>query len=244
MDEMMHVDELVEKLCAYCDAYELDVDEEATRRCVEHFMLVVETNKVMNLTRITNEHDGLVLHILDSLLLLPEVRSTPYGTLLDIGTGAGYPGIPLTLATGRPSVLIDSVAKKVKAVAGFIDELQITDADVSSERVETYAREHRASCTCVVARAVAALPVLIEYASPLLAQGGSLVVTKGVPSDEEVSSGLHTASLCGFEFGSVRHVTLPDGLGDRTILRFDKLHDAKLGLPRKVGVAKKHPLGA
>lgn len=244
MDEMVHVDELLAELRSYCDAYELDVDRELARRCVEHFLLVVETNKTMNLTRITNEHDGLILHILDSLLLLPEVRSTPYGTLLDIGTGAGYPGIPLSLATGRPSVLIDSVAKKVKAVAGFIDELQIADAQVSSERVETYAREHRASCTCVVARAVAGLPVLIEYASPLLAQGGSLVVTKGVPSDEEISAGLHAASLCGFEFGTVRHLTLPDDLGERTILRFDKLHEAKLGLPRKVGVAKKHPLGA
>lgn len=244
MDEMMYVDELVDQLCSYCDAYELDVDRELARRCIEHFLLVVETNKTINLTRITNDHDGLILHILDSLLLLPEVRSTPYGMLLDIGTGAGYPGIPLTLATGRPAVLIDSVAKKVKAVAGFIDELQITDAGVSFERVETYAREHRGSCTCVVARAVAALSVLIEYASPLLVQGGSLVVTKGVPSDEEISTGLHAASLCGFEFGTVRRVALPDNLGERTVLRFDKLHEAKLGLPRKVGVAKKHPLGA
>ena len=237
------LDELAKELIAYCNEYHLEVSSDVAHRCVEHFFMVVEVNQTMNLTRITDEHSGLILHILDSLLLLPFVNNAPEGTLLDIGTGAGYHGITLLLATKRPGVLLDSVAKKIRAVDSFLQNLNITHVQTSHERVEAFARDHRASCACVVARAVAPLSVLVEYASPLLCMDGRLVVTKGVPSSEELSAGLRAAKLCGFEFEDSLHIELPDGLGERTILSFVKKNEAKLGLPRKIGVAKKQPLG-
>lgn len=237
------IDELTEELLSYCSGFHLEISRDVAKRCIEHFFMVVEVNRTMNLTRITDEHSGLILHILDSLLLLPYVNDAPEGVLLDIGTGAGYPGIPLLLATNRAGVLLDSVAKKVKAVDTFLVKLDIPCVVTSHERVEVYARDHRASCACVVARAVAPLSVLLEYAAPLLCLDGRLVVTKGVPSPEELSAGLHAAKLCGFEFEDSLHIELPDNLGERTILTFVKKREAKLGLPRKVGVAKKQPLG-
>ena len=241
--ETTQVEGLTHELLGYCRDYALTIDEGCARACVEHFLMVIEANKTMNLTRITDEHDGLVLHILDSLLLCPEVDTAPAGALLDIGTGAGYPGIPLALATDRPAVLLDSVGKKVRAVAGFAEELYLDTVTTSSERVEVYAKDNREAFACVVARAVAPLAVLIEYAAPLLERSGSLVVTKGVPAQEEVDAGLKAAQLCGFTFAASRTYELPRGLGTRTLLRFIKTNEPKLGLPRKVGVAKKQPLG-
>lgn len=241
-EETYNADALLDELEALIEDCGLAVDHEAIRGCVEHFLLVLEANRSMNLTRITDVHEGLVLHILDSLLLTPSVESTPWGTLLDMGTGAGYPGIPLALTTKRPVVLLDSVTKKINAVEMFCKKLGIEGASFSNERVEQYAKEHRESCTCVVARAMASLPVLVEYASPLLSLGGSLIVTKGMPDDQEIDSGLKAARICGFEFENSQHFSLPHGLGERTILQFKKTRTAAIGLPRKIGVAKKNPL--
>ena len=233
---------LMEELESLLDSCDVSIADDAIRGCIEHFRLVLEVNQSINLTRITDIHDGLVLHILDSLLLTPFVESTPWGTMLDMGTGAGYPGVPLALATKRPIVLLDSVTKKINAVQSFCQELEIDNASCSNERVEQYAKEHRESCTCVVARAMASLPVLIEYASPLLSIGGSLVATKGTPDPQEIDSGLKAAHICGFEFETSQHIALPGGLGERTILQIKKTKNTSLGLPRKVGVAKKNPL--
>ena len=241
-EETAHADALLCELEVLIDDCGLDIDHDAVRGCIEHFLLVLEANRTINLTRITDVHEGLVLHILDSLLLTPFVESTPWGTLLDMGTGAGYPGVPLALATKRPIVLLDSVTKKITAVESFCQKLGIDGASCSNERVEQYAKEHRESCTCVVARAMASLPVLIEYASPLLSIGGSLIATKGAPESSEIDSGLKAARICGFEFETSQRITLPRGLGERTILQFKKTKPASIGLPRKVGVAKKTPL--
>ena len=237
------VDKLAQELLSYCSQFNIDITPEVASLCIEHFFMVIEVNQTTNLTRITDEHSGLILHILDSLLLLPFVEMAPQGMLLDIGTGAGYPGIPLLLATRRPGMLLDSVTKKVAAVDQFVRELGLTEVYTSNERVEIYAKETQASCSCVVARAVAPLSVLIEYASPLLCQNGLLVVTKGAPSSEEIDAGLYAAQLCGFDFCDSHQYQLPDNLGERMILCFKKVRDSKLGLPRNVGVAKKHPLG-
>lgn len=241
-EELSNADALLNEIETLIDDCGLAIDREAVRGCVEHFLLVLEANQSINLTRITDVHEGLVLHIIDSLLLTPSVESTPWGTLLDMGTGAGYPGIPLALTTKRPVVLLDSVTKKINAVEMFCKKLGIEGASFSNERVEQYAKEHRESCTCVVARAMASLPVLLEYASPLLSYGGSLIVSKGKPDSQEIDSGLKAARICGFEFEDSQHFSLPYELGERTILQFKKTGRAKIGLPRKIGAAKKNPL--
>ena len=145
---------------------------------LDHLDLVLEKNKVMNLTRITSPEDALVLHILDSLLLEEEVAKTD-GPVLDIGTGAGYPGIPLAVMEDRPFVLMDSVGKKARAVAEFADAMGLGAVGTTRERAESYAVDHRGEFGAVVARAVAPLGVLVEYAQPLLSKGGRLVVSKG-----------------------------------------------------------------
>lgn len=230
------------RLISYCKDYSLKVSDDSLRVCIQHLDLVLEANKTTNLTRILNVDDAAVLHILDSLVLLPYIDKAPEGALLDMGTGAGFPGIPLTIASGRKAIYIDSVGKKVDAVNSFVKELGLKHAHAVHDRLEEYARSHKKQFAVVSARALAPLPVLVEYASPFLKDSGLFVITKGNPSDEELQSGLAAAKICGLTPLMTDNLDLPNGLGHREFIVFKKTRQASVSLPRANGMAKKNPL--
>ena len=225
-----------------CSAMGISVSLDSLRLCVRHLELVIDANKRMNLTRITDIHDALVLHILDSLLLGKYVDSAPEGPCLDMGTGAGFPGIPLIAVTGRSFTMIDSVGKKVDFVNSCLQILGFHDSEAQHGRLEDLAREHRNQFSCVCARALASLPVLIEYAAPFLAPNALLVITKGKPNDDEVSSGSAVAKICGLSLIQCDCYDLPYGLGHREIFVYRKTGDSRVKLPRQAGTAKRRPL--
>lgn len=235
------IDKLTDELQEIVGMYQIDVTRDQLIRCVEHLCYVEQVNRYINLTRISDMEDALVLHILDSLLFLPYLGEEP-GSFLDIGTGAGYPGIPLALCSSLTGVLLDSVGKKIRAVQAFSSELNLPSVLCVHDRVEDYARSHRDSFTYVVARAVAPISVLIEYAAPLLCKMGSLVISKGQLTQDELDIGLRTARLCGFEL--VEHDTreLPRDMGHRELLVFKKIRPSSVKLPRATGLARKQPL--
>ena len=140
-------------------------------------------------------------------------------------------------------MLIDSVGKKVRAVQEFIQELGL-QGQLSAEqiRAEDLARKQKRSFDLVVARAVAELGVLVEYASPLLRKDGLLVVSKGQLSDEELEHGLKTAEITGLKPVSHETHELPEGYGHREILTYQKKSNGRIRLPRKAGMAKHKPL--
>lgn len=235
-------EQMLDRLTSYCKEYSLKLSEDELRTCIQHLDLVLETNKTTNLTRILNVEDAAVLHILDSLVLLPYINKAPDGALLDMGTGAGFPGIPLTIVTRRKATYIDSVGKKVDAVNSFIKALRLKHAHAVHDRLEEYARSHKKQYSVVTARALAPLPVLVEYASPYLKDGGLFVITKGNPSDEELDAGMIAARICGFTTLLTDAIDLPDGLGHREFIVLKKTHPASVSLPRANGMAKKNPL--
>ena len=234
--------QMLSRLISYCEDYSLKVSNDALRSCIEHLDLVLEANKTTNLTRILNIEDAAVLHILDSLVLLPYIDIAPEGALLDMGTGAGFPGIPLTIASGRKATYIDSVGKKVDAVNSFVEALSLKYAHAVHDRLEEYARSHKKQFAVVTARALAPLPVLVEYASPFLIDSGLFVITKGNPSDVELQSGLNAATICGFTTLMIDDLDLPNGLGHREFIILKKSRPASISLPRANGMAKKNPL--
>ena len=233
---------MLEQLAAYCKDYSLKVSLDELKACIDHLDLVLEANKTTNLTRILKIDDAAVLHILDSLVLLPYINQAPEGALLDMGTGAGFPGIPLTIVTHRKATYIDSVGKKVDAVNSFVRALGLKHARGVHDRLEEYARSHKKQFSVVTARALAPLPVLVEYAAPYLKDGGLFVITKGNPSDEELDSGMSAAKNCGFSTLLTDAIDLPDGLGHREFIVLKKTHPATVTLPRANGMAKKNPL--
>lgn len=238
--------ELTDLLNACDDYSSFDLNAEDIALLVQHLDLVIEKNAVLNLTRITDEHEALILHILDSLLFIahdPKLLSAST-SLLDIGTGAGFPGIPLTIASGCRATLVDSVGKKVRAVQEFTEQLSISD------RVSClHARAEEVPDLCphrfdvVTARAVAQTNVLIEYATPCLRRNGFLIVGKGNPTGEELETANSAAQICGLKRTNMFEYELLRELGHRSILVYKKVGNPRIKLPRQNGMAKKMSLG-
>ena len=205
-----------------------------------HLELVIEANKTTNITRISTWEEGMLLHVEDSLVGLPEVMDAPAGRMADIGSGAGYPGIPLAIESGRQTLLADSVGKKTAILSSMVETLGLENVEVYTGRIEDLAREKPAAFTVVTARALAQLSILMELASPMLQEGGRLVCYKANVSDEELQHALSLQEQLGMKRVSDRTVTLGDNC--RRIICFEKTGRPKIKLPRKVGMAQKRPL--
>ncbi|WP_204792808.1 16S rRNA (guanine(527)-N(7))-methyltransferase RsmG [Olsenella profusa] len=240
----MH-DALIAQLVEELAVFGIRCKKEQAELMVRHLELLIEKNKVVNLTRITEPADAVTLHLVDSLLPLAsrEVSVSEKDRYLDLGTGGGFPGIPFGVMTGSHGTLLDSVGKKVAAVNEFIQELGMRRLVAVHDRVEDYARTHGGSQTIVLARAVAQTNALVEYATPLLSHNGLLLVQKGRPETEEIERGVRAAKICGLELVSRETFELPRGLGHREVLVFKKVRKPTIKLPRKTGLAKREPLG-
>ena len=207
-----------------------------------HLQLVIEKNREINLTRIDTLKEGMILHVEDSLVALPEVNDSIEGLLGDLGSGAGYPGIPLAIATGRNSMLVDARQKKMVAVKDIIDELGIGDqVETFSGRAELLARTHRAQFSVLTARALAKLPVLMELASPLLKKNGRLICYKAQIDDEEIQHARAVQKTTGMKMISDRRLTLEDSY-QRRIIVFERVGNPTVKLPRQEGMAQRSPL--
>jgi 16S rRNA (guanine527-N7)-methyltransferase len=204
---------------------------------------ILEANKTTNLTRITSPEAARVLHIEDSLIGLDELNKAPEGLYGDLGSGGGFPGVPLAIATGRETILVDSVKKKMNIVQGVIDSLdEVSCITTSSERIEDLARQYPEKFSVLTARALSRLNSLLELASPLLKQGGQLICYKAQLSGEELNEALALEKLLGMKLVSKREVILSDNESKRTILVFEKISHPRIALPRRVGLAQKQPL--
>lgn len=204
---------------------------------------VLFENTRVNLTAVSLPVDAARMHIVDSLAASPELSSAPEGPLLDIGSGGGFPGVPLALASGRQTTLLDSVGRKGQAVERALSRIgQSEYIRVVSARAEEHALSSPAEYGVAVARAVGPLPSLVELASPLLRPGGHLIAMKAVLTEEEVIAGDAAASLVGMCRAGLRRFTLPMGQEARSLVVYERSGAPKLQLPRRNGLAQKRPL--
>lgn len=218
--------------------------EDQTMSLMQRYLdSILEANEVTNLTRITDGEQARLLHIEDSLVGLPEVNEAPTGLYGDLGSGGGFPGVPLALATGRKTLLVDSVKKKMAIVQSALDDLSLSEQiSTSSERIEDLPLEYKEKFAVLTARALSKLVSLIELASPLLKKGGRLVCYKAQLSSEELEEALAVQDLVGMKMISQREICLSDGETTRTIVVFEKIGKSRIKLPRRIGLAQKQPL--
>ena len=207
-----------------------------------HLRMVIEENQRTNITRIDTWEDGWLLHVEDSLVGVPTVQDAPDGPLADLGSGAGFPGIPLAVMTNRPTTLVESVGKKASILRSFAQKLGLEDTiTVFSGRAEELARQEPESFAVVTARALSSLPSLLELASPLLMQHGQLVCYKSADIDEELSHALILQEKLAMHFVSRTDSTLSDGETKRSIVVFQKEGAPTVSLPRREGQAQRKP---
>jgi len=207
--------------------------------------LLLEANSRLNLTRVVEPDEVARLHLLDAVSALPIVDRLAPERAIDLGSGGGVPGLVLALA--RPSVewtLVDSVRKKADALRSFADALSLPSVRVVAERAEVLGRDtaFRESFDLVTARACAALPVLAEYALPLLRVGGSLLAWKGPISESELRDGAAASVALGGGAPSV-HPSGIAALGDRRLVVVEKAGRTPERFPRLPGRPAKAPLG-
>lgn len=209
----------------------------------KHLELVLEANKETNLTRIDSLESGMILHVEDSLSALPEIEEAPAGRYIDLGSGGGFPGIPVAVATGRKTTLLDARHKKVDLLNEFAEELGLS-GQVKAEhaRIEEFSKKHLGQYSLATARALARLSVIMELASPLLKTSGRLVCYKARIEDDELRHAKKISSQLGMKFKGKRDFLLSDKETLRCIIVFEKVSKAKIKLPRHDGFAQKKPL--
>ena len=204
--------------------------------------LLMETNKVMNLTAITDPADIAALHFLDSaaLLTLEDFRDK---TVVDVGTGAGFPGLPLKIL--EPAIhltLLDSLGKRVQFLERVCQELGLADVACIHGRAEEFAAAHRESFDLAVSRAVAALPVLCELCLPLVRPGGKFLAMKSVDSDQELESARHAIEILGGAVSGVRDYAIPGTEVRHRLILVKKVKKTPEKYPRMFAKIKKNPL--
>lgn len=204
---------------------------------------ILVANETTNLTRISSREQAMILHIEDSLVGLKEINNAPDGLYGDLGTGGGFPGVPIAIMTGRETVLVDSVQKKVKILQDIVDEMGLDKTITTyAGRIEDLGKEKPNSFSVLSARALSRLVSLLELSSPLLKKGGRLVCYKANIEDDELKEALAVEDLVGMKLISRRAVTLSDGLTHREIIVFEKFKKPGMKLPRRIGLAQRNPL--
>lgn len=206
---------------------------------------LIEGNAQMNLTALRDERDIIVKHFIDSLTCHLEGWLTGADGLLDLGTGAGFPALPLAIVFPQLQILaVDATRKKTEYVARTAARLGLSNLEVLASRAEALGRDpaHREHHQRVVMRAVAALPVLAELGLPLLQVGGLLIAQKGQVTPEELEAGRRAAAELGGELFHVKHFELPITRDPRSLVMMRKLRPTPARYPRREGVPGKQPL--
>ena len=220
----------------------LPLDGTALSRYRLYADVLSETNRVMNLTAIEGEDEIARLHFLDSAALLT-LPGFPGGRVIDVGTGAGFPGLALKIARPELSlVLLDSLDKRVGFLCGVCDRLGLADVTCVHARAEEAPAEYRAAFDCAVSRAVARLNVLCELCLPFVRVGGAFLAMKGPEHADELEEARRAIRLLGGELESENDYTIPGTEIVHSVIVIRKLAETPKNYPRRWAQIKKQPL--
>lgn len=206
---------------------------------------LIEWNSRFNLTSIREVGEIRIKHFLDSLTCLIAIRNTPMENIIDVGSGAGFPGLPLKIL--QPNIhltLIESVGKKASFLRYVTELLELDYVEVIQERAEVVAQlpKHRQVYDWALARAVANLPVLVEYLLPFVRVSGSALAMKGENAPVEVQSAERACRILGGHVRKLIPVTLPGVVEERYLVVIDKIAATPPAYPRHPGTPSKKPL--
>ena len=208
------------------------------------YKTLIEWNQKINLTTITEPKDFAIKHIIDSISLWDEEKLSNIKTVIDIGTGAGFPGIPLKICRPHLQIyLIDSLNKRVSFLKTVVDKLQFDNVFCIHSRAEDLAHktDFRENFDLVTSRAVARLNVLSEYCLPFVKLNGIFIALKGSDIKEEIEESFNAIKKLGGDLPEVVNIHLPNG-DTRNIIYVKKISKTSNNFPRKAGFPDKKPL--
>lgn len=221
----------------------INLTEEASSLFEMYYKRLVSVNEVMNLTAITEREEVYNKHFLDSLMIVKALDLSKEFTLCDVGSGAGFPSIPLAITTNNCKVtIIDALNKRINFLNDLVSELGLTNVLALHQRAEDFAKVKREYFDVVTARAVARLNVLSELCLPLTKIGGHFIAMKGQSGKEELNEAKKAIETLGGKIIDVISLELPDDAGMRDIIVIEKIKETPKKYPRAFAKIKERPL--
>ena len=205
--------------------------------------LLLEWNEKINLTAITDEDDIILKHFIDSMTILKHIDNN--SSIVDVGTGAGFPGVPVKIANPSLNVtLVDSLNKRLLFLGDVINQLNLKQIKTVHSRAEEFGQNklYREKFDVATSRAVANLSVLVEYLLPLVKIGGKCICMKGSEIEEELKNSKEAIKILGGQIETVEEFTLPERDIKRSIIIIKKIKQTPKGYPRNPGTPSKKPL--
>ncbi len=239
MDKEKFINELSKK----AEQINFKLNEEQCEKFYNYMNLLLEWNEKINLTAIVEPEEIITKHFIDSIIIAKHIKENE--KVADIGTGAGFPGIPLKIASSSLDIiLVDALNKRIKFLKEVLEKLNLQKIDAIHARVEEFARskENRESFDIVTSRAVAKLNVLAEYMLPLTKVGGKCICMKGPEIEEELKESKQAIEILGGKISKIEQFNLPGTDMKRSIVIIEKIKETPSKYPRKPGIPTKEPI--
>lgn len=221
------------------------IDENLNEQQIKGFYmymnLLKEWNEKINLTAIVDDKDIIIKHFIDSLTINKYLKNKE--NIIDVGTGAGFPGIPIKIANKELKIdLLDSLNKRINFLNEVIEKCNIDNIRTIHSRIEDFAIKNKEKYDVATSRAVAKLVVLLEYLLPVVKKDGICICMKGNNVEEEIEESKHAMELLGGRIEKVEKFVLPGTDYERTIIVVRKIKQTPKNYPRKAGIPTKKPI--
>ena len=239
----MNIDNFKELICSYGKQIDIEFNDKQLNQFYDYMNLLLDWNEKINLTAITEPEEVILKHFIDSLTINKYIENNK--TIADVGTGAGFPGIPLKIY--RPDlnvVLVDSLNKRINFLNEVICKLDLKMISAIHSRIEDFGKDkkHRENYDYVTARAVANLTTLSEYLIPISKVGGKCICMKGNDIKEEINNSRNAVNILGGKINEIDEFYLPSSDISRNVIIIEKIKNTPNKYPRKAGMPSKEPL--
>lgn len=239
----MNKEEFLKDLIDKSHKINVAIDKKCAEKFYNYMSLLLEWNEKINLTAITDEREIILKHFIDSITINSYIEKSK--SVLDIGTGAGFPGIPLKILNDdKQFLLVDSLNKRIQFLNDVCDKLDLYNIECLHVRAEELAknREYREMFDVTVSRAVAKLNVLLEYMLPFVNVGGTCICMKGPNVTDELKEAENAVNVLGGKIEKIKTFVLPDTDMERNIVIIKKIRNTPGKFPRKAGIPLKQPI--
>ena len=237
----MNIQEFYSEMNQKLKELNININDKQNKQFYDYMNMLIEWNEKMNLTAITDPQEIIQKHFIDSLTIKKYINEED--KVVDVGTGAGFPGIPLNIVDDKAKyILVDSLNKRINFLNEVIEELSLENIKAIHSRIEDFGKENKEQFNVATSRAVAPLNVLLEYLLPLVKEGGICICMKGANIEQELEESKKCLEILGGKVEKIEQLELPQSDIKRNIIIVRKVGKTPEKYPRKSGLASKEPI--